>query len=105
MSCDFEKGSQNQHFQSTLQVGREWVTKKRTLCTIFIMLTNLDKPLSIIIELITEALTHSWLEHTVQSEGGPSPRGNTNSSDRYRPGWGTNQSTGRCASMATGWCQ
>ena len=26
--CNFEKGSQNQHFQSTLLVGREGVTKK-----------------------------------------------------------------------------
>ena len=26
--CDFEKGSQNQHFQSTLLVGKEGVTQK-----------------------------------------------------------------------------
>ena len=29
--CDFEKGSQNQHFQITLLVGRDGVTK-RVLC-------------------------------------------------------------------------
>ena len=34
--CDFEKGSQNQHFQSMLFVGMS------TLCTLFIMLTILD---------------------------------------------------------------
>ena len=26
--CDFEKGPQNQHFQNTLLVWREWVTEK-----------------------------------------------------------------------------
>ena len=28
INCNFEKESQNQHFQSTLLVGRGWVTKK-----------------------------------------------------------------------------
>ena len=28
MHCNFEKGSRNQHLQSTLLVGREGVTKK-----------------------------------------------------------------------------
>ena len=31
MHCDFEKGSRNQHFQSTLFVGREG-SDKRSLC-------------------------------------------------------------------------
>ena len=44
MHCDYEKRSQNQHFQSTLSVGREGVTEKSTLCTLLIMLTNLDNP-------------------------------------------------------------
>ena len=43
--CDFEKGSQNQHFQSTLLVVREGFTKKSTLCTLLIMLTIVDDPL------------------------------------------------------------
>ena len=42
--CDFEKGSQNQHFQNTLLVGRERVTKNNTLCTLLIMLTIRDNP-------------------------------------------------------------
>ena len=41
--CDFEKGSKNQHFQSTLLVGRG--DKKITLCTLLTMLTILDDPL------------------------------------------------------------
>ena len=36
---DFEKGSRNQNFQSTLLGGREGVTKKSTLCTLLTMLT------------------------------------------------------------------
>ena len=39
--CDFEKGSQNQHFQSTLLLGRDGVHKKSRF---FIMLTILDDP-------------------------------------------------------------
>ena len=41
--CDFEKTSQNQHFQSTLSAGRG-SQKKSTLCTLLIMLTILDNP-------------------------------------------------------------
>ena len=43
MHCDFEKGSHwKQHFQITLLVGREGVTKKNsTLCTILIMLKRI----------------------------------------------------------------
>ena len=43
--CHFEKGSKNQHFQSTILVGREGVTKTSTLCTLLIMWTILDDPL------------------------------------------------------------
>ena len=44
--CDFEKGSQKQHFQSTLLVGREGSQKITcTLCTVLIMLTILDDAL------------------------------------------------------------
>ena len=45
---DFEKGQgyQNQHFQITLLVGREGVTKKSTLCTLLMMLTIIDSSLS-----------------------------------------------------------
>ena len=39
--CDFEKWSQNQHFQSTILVEREVVTE-RSMCTLLIMLTILD---------------------------------------------------------------
>ena len=44
--CYFENGSQNQHFQSALSVGREGAIKKSTgaLCTFLIMLTILDEP-------------------------------------------------------------
>ena len=45
MHCDFQKASRNQHFQSTLLVGREGVTKNSTL---LIMLTILDDPLGYI---------------------------------------------------------
>ena len=41
--CDFEKTSQNQHFQRTLSAGRG-SQKKSTLCTLMIMLTILDNP-------------------------------------------------------------
>ena len=44
--CDFEKGSQNKHFQGTLLVGREGVTKKSTLYSLLTMLTILDDPLT-----------------------------------------------------------
>ena len=52
---DFEKGSQNQLFQSTLFVGREMVTKRSNLCTLLITLTILDdhehlKTLKVLIE-------------------------------------------------------
>ena len=44
--CDFENVSNlNQHFQSTLMVGREVVTQKSTLCTLLIILTIFDDPL------------------------------------------------------------
>ena len=45
MHCDFEKGPENQHFQSTLPVGKEGVTKKGTMCMLLKMLTILDDPL------------------------------------------------------------
>ena len=44
--CDFEKGSSNPRFRSTLLIGREVVTTKSTLCTVLIMLTILDDPLT-----------------------------------------------------------
>ena len=46
INCDFEKGSQNQHYQSTILVWREGATKKTTLCTLLILLIILDDPLS-----------------------------------------------------------
>ena len=41
--CDFEKGSRNQHFQSTPLVGRKG--QNSSLCTLLIMFTILDDPL------------------------------------------------------------
>ena len=43
--CDSGKGSQNQHFQSTLLVGG--VTKNSNPCTLLIMLTILGDPLKV----------------------------------------------------------
>ena len=34
--CYSEKGSQNQHFQSTLLVGKEGTQKKSTLCSLVV---------------------------------------------------------------------
>ena len=43
--CNFEKGSQNQHSQSILFVGKEGATEKNTpMCTFLIMFTILDDP-------------------------------------------------------------
>ena len=43
--CDFDNGYRNQHFQSTLLVGRERSQKESTLCTLLKMFTVLDETL------------------------------------------------------------
>ena len=48
---DFQKGSQNQHFQNTLLVGREAFTNKSSLCTLLIILTILDDSVPSVIYL------------------------------------------------------
>ena len=42
--CDFEKGSQYQHFQSYSFSREGGGHKKSTLCTLLIMLTIVDDP-------------------------------------------------------------
>ena len=39
--CDFDQGSKNQDFESTLLVGREGITKMSTLCALLTIWTTL----------------------------------------------------------------
>ena len=65
--CDFVKGSQNQHFQSTPLVVREAVAKKSALTTLLIMLLTITtiilnhRSVSVDVEIITRFFVENLL--------------------------------------------